>query len=83
MWHAPFGHLRSTRSAANLAPFLGSDFIGDGIDGPVADAAAPSGAPFPAALGPLPRRAANERATVDVERGVTVVRGRGSRHILP
>ncbi|HUH84742.1 MAG TPA: hypothetical protein VLX85_09020 [Stellaceae bacterium] len=80
--HAQIRHFRSPRRATNLAPFLGSDFIDDGIDGQVADAGTPD-APFPASLGRLPRRLGNERATVDVEHGVTVIRGPGSRHILP
>jgi len=81
--HAPFRRSRSTRSAADLAPFFGSDFIGDGIVGPVANAAPPADAPFLASLGRLPRPAAEAHATVEVERGVTVVRGPGSRHLLP
>ena len=80
--HAPFGRFRSTRNAADLAPFFGSDYLGGGFEGPVADAA-PYGAPFPATLAGLPRLPTNERATVDVEKGVTVIRGPGSRHVLP
>jgi hypothetical protein len=88
MRHAHVRRSRSARSAADLAPFFGSDFIGDGFIGdrfgaPVADAAPPADAPFLASLGRLPRPAAEAHATVEVERGVTVVRGPGSRHLLP
>ena len=80
--HAPFGRLRSTRSATNLAPFFGPDYLDDGIEEPVADAT-PYGVPLAATLAGLPRRPTNERATLDVEKGVTVVRGPGSQHVLP
>lgn len=80
--HAPFGRLRSTRTAANLAPFFGPDYLDDGIEEPVADAT-PYGVPLAATLAGLPRRPTNERATLDVEKGVTVVRGPGSQHVLP
>ena len=65
-------------------PFFGGELV-DGFDD-FGVAAPPVFAgslmPPPLAFPPPPRRLANERATVETEQGVQIVRGPGSHHLL-
>ena len=82
--HAEFARFnRLFRRNGNEAPFLGSGLYDGGFDGTVAEAPPESVGSVASLIPRLPRRVGDGRATVEVENGVTVVRGPGSHHLAP